>query len=78
MLPVCSGTKQDESPEPSAAIDPSRSTQSPSQFTDAGDKTLSHQKRSKKKVKLETTIEVLHCDIIGDEFWLTRPHLLEI
>jgi tRNA(His) guanylyltransferase len=37
------------------------------------------QKRSKakKKIKLETTVEVLHCDIIGDEFWLARPHLLE-
>ncbi|KAG2132987.1 Thg1 C terminal domain-containing protein [Suillus clintonianus] len=37
------------------------------------------QKRSKakKKNKLETTVEVLHCDIIGDEFWLARPHLLQ-
>jgi tRNA(His) guanylyltransferase len=36
------------------------------------------QKRSKakKKNKLETKVEVLHCDIIGDEFWLDRPHLL--
>jgi tRNA(His) guanylyltransferase len=37
------------------------------------------QKRSKakKKDKLETTVEVLHCDIISDEFWLARPHLME-
>jgi len=30
-----------------------------------------------KKNKLETTVEVLHCDIIGGEFWLPRRHLLE-
>ncbi|KAG2061055.1 tRNAHis guanylyltransferase [Suillus hirtellus] len=33
--------------------------------------------KAKKKNKLETTVEVLHCDIIGDEFWLPRGHLLE-
>lgn len=37
-----------------------------------------HQQCSKaKKNKLETTVEVLHCDIIGEEFWLPRRHLLE-
>jgi len=29
-----------------------------------------------KETRLRTKIEVLHCDIIGDEFWGTRPHLL--
>lgn len=29
-----------------------------------------------KREKPKTTIEVLHCDIIGDEFWDARPHLL--
>lgn len=33
--------------------------------------------KAKKKNKLETTVEILHCDIIGDEFWLARPQLLE-
>jgi len=74
----------DESPERPATTDPPASIQLSSQLTDDGDKTpppdLPRQKRTngkKKKVKLETTIEVLHCDIISDEFWLTRPHLLE-
>jgi len=72
----------DESSERPAAFGPSTSIQSPPQFTnDKASQVLDppHPKRSKakKKVKLETTIEVLHCDIIGDEFWLTRPHLLE-
>ncbi|KAJ8588248.1 tRNAHis guanylyltransferase [Rhizopogon salebrosus TDB-379] len=81
-----SGTEQecDESPERRATIDPPASIQIPSQLTDDGDKTpppgLPHRMRTdakKKKVKLETTIEVLHCDIISDEFWLTRLHLLD-
>ncbi|KAH7884810.1 Thg1 C terminal domain-containing protein [Phlebopus sp. FC_14] len=32
--------------------------------------------RVKKKEKLKTKIEVLHCDIIGDEFWQARRSLL--
>ncbi|GBE90143.1 tRNA(His) guanylyltransferase [Sparassis crispa] len=28
------------------------------------------------KPKVETTVELLHCDIIGDEFWNERPYLL--
>jgi len=79
------GTEQEhgECPMRTTVFDPSTSIQSPSQFTDEGDKTLTpdppHQKRfkAKKKVKLETTVEVLHCDIISDEFWLARPHLME-
>ncbi|KAG1738413.1 Thg1 C terminal domain-containing protein [Suillus paluster] len=60
--------ERSESIECSAASDPSTNIHS-----------HSHQKRSKakKKNKVETTVEVLHCDIISDEFWLARPHLLE-
>ena len=35
---------------------------------------ISHKTRQREKAK--TTIEVLHCDIISDEFWDARPHLL--
>ncbi len=30
----------------------------------------------KRKVRTRTTVELYHCDIIGDEFWNSRPHLL--
>ncbi|TBU33543.1 tRNAHis guanylyltransferase [Dichomitus squalens] len=33
-------------------------------------------KASKKKVRVRTTIELCHCDIIGDEFWNARPNIL--
>ncbi|OAX32172.1 tRNAHis guanylyltransferase [Rhizopogon vinicolor AM-OR11-026] len=70
------------SSERPAAFGPSTSIQPPPQFTnDKASQVLDpprpKRSKAKKKVKLETTIEVLHCDIIGDEFWLTRPHLLE-
>ncbi|KAI0729243.1 Thg1 C terminal domain-containing protein [Fomitopsis betulina] len=29
-----------------------------------------------KKPKVQFSVEVLHCDIIGDEFWKQRPYLL--
>ncbi|OJA09803.1 hypothetical protein AZE42_09534 [Rhizopogon vesiculosus] len=84
---ACSETQAeqgDENSERPAAFDPSTSIQAPSPFTDEGDKAPQapdppgpKRSKAKKKVKLETTIEVLHCDIIGDEFWLARPHLLE-
>jgi tRNA(His) guanylyltransferase len=32
--------------------------------------------KKKKKVKLPLRIDVLHCDIIKDEFWKAHPHLL--
>ncbi|KAI9566915.1 Thg1 C terminal domain-containing protein [Boletus coccyginus] len=32
--------------------------------------------KASQQEKPKTTIEVLHCDIIGDEFWDARPHLL--
>lgn len=32
--------------------------------------------KASKREKPKMAIEVLHCDIIGDEFWDTRPHLL--
>ncbi|KAH7928112.1 tRNAHis guanylyltransferase [Leucogyrophana mollusca] len=32
--------------------------------------------RVKKKVKIRTHVEILHCDIIGDEFWGARPNIL--
>lgn len=73
----------DESPERSGASDPPTNIPPHSQSVDEGDGmppfNPPRQKRSKakKKTKLETTVEVLHCDIIGDEFWLARPHLLE-
>ncbi|KAG2035747.1 tRNAHis guanylyltransferase [Suillus americanus] len=73
----------DESPERSGASDPPTNIPPHSQSVDEGDGTPPfnppRQKRSKakKKTKLETTVEILHCDIIGDEFWLARPHLLE-
>lgn len=74
---------RDESPERSGASDPPTNIPPHSQSMNEGDEMppFDHprQKRSKvkKKNKLETTVEVLHCDIIGDEFWLARPHLLE-
>lgn len=85
MLLACLGAKQerDESPECSGASDPLTNIPPHSQSTNEDDETptfgLPRQKRSKakKKNKLETTVEILHCDIIGDEFWLARPQLLE-
>ncbi|KAG2145325.1 Thg1 C terminal domain-containing protein [Suillus bovinus] len=73
----------DESPECSGASAPTTNIPLHSQSTDEDGETPPfgppRQKRfkAKKKNKPETTIEVLHCDIIGDEFWLARPHLLE-
>ncbi|KAF8124815.1 Thg1 C terminal domain-containing protein [Boletus edulis] len=32
--------------------------------------------KASQRDKSKTTIEVMHCDIIGDEFWDARPHLL--
>ncbi|KAN0092629.1 Thg1 C terminal domain containing protein [Tylopilus felleus] len=32
--------------------------------------------KTSQREKPKMTIEVLHCDIIGDEFWNARPHLL--
>ena len=29
-----------------------------------------------KKPKAKFSVELLHCDIIGDEFWEQRPYLL--
>lgn len=29
-----------------------------------------------KKPKMKFNVELLHCDIIGDEFWEQRPYLL--
>ena len=31
--------------------------------------------KASQREKPKMTIEVLHCDIIGDEFWDARPHL---
>lgn len=33
-------------------------------------------RKSTKKPKVQFSIELLHCDIIGDEFWEQRPFLL--
>ncbi|KAI0705792.1 tRNAHis guanylyltransferase [Cerioporus squamosus] len=33
-------------------------------------------KAQKKKPRVRTTIELCHCDIIGDDFWDRRPNLL--
>ena len=30
----------------------------------------------KTKVRTRTTVELYHCDIIGDEFWNSRPSIL--
>ncbi|KAF9223272.1 tRNAHis guanylyltransferase [Gyrodon lividus] len=32
--------------------------------------------KARKGDKVKTTIQVLHCDVIGDEFWNARPYLL--
>ncbi|KAF8837643.1 tRNAHis guanylyltransferase [Paxillus ammoniavirescens] len=32
--------------------------------------------KARKGDKSKMTIQVLHCDVIGDEFWMARPHLL--
>lgn len=82
---TCSGVKRgrDESPERPGASDPLTNIPSHSQYVNEGDETppldppRKKRSKAKKKNKLETTVEVLHCDIIGDEFWLARPHLLE-
>jgi len=84
MLLTRSGVNQtpDESPENIGASDLPTNIPPHSQSVNEGDGTPPldppRQKRSKakKKNKLETKVEVLHCDIIGDEFWLDRPHLL--
>ncbi|KAI0710215.1 tRNAHis guanylyltransferase [Earliella scabrosa] len=34
------------------------------------------QQAQKKKPKIRTTVELYHCDIIGDEFWNARPNIL--
>lgn len=31
---------------------------------------------TKKKNKASTHVAILHCDLIGDEFWDLRPHIL--
>ncbi|KAG1770923.1 Thg1 C terminal domain-containing protein [Suillus occidentalis] len=70
-------------PDCSGASDPLTNIPPHPQSTNEDDETPTfdppRQKRSKakKKNKLETTVEILHCDIIGDEFWLARPQLLE-
>ncbi|KAI0649201.1 tRNAHis guanylyltransferase [Trametes meyenii] len=38
--------------------------------------TSAAQGKGKKKARVRTTIELLHCDIIGDEFWNARPNIL--
>ncbi|KAG1736562.1 Thg1 C terminal domain-containing protein [Suillus lakei] len=81
VLLARSGVKQ-ERDECSSMSDPSTNMPSQSQSMGEADETPPvdppRQKRSKakKKNKLETTVNVLHCDIIGDDFWLARPHLL--
>lgn len=75
--------ERDESPECSGASNPLTNIPPHSQSTNEADETSKfdppRQKhfKAKKKNKLETTVEILHCDIIGDEFWLARPQLLE-
>ncbi|KAI1797195.1 tRNAHis guanylyltransferase [Ganoderma leucocontextum] len=32
--------------------------------------------KKKMKVRVRTTVELHHCDIIGDEFWNSRPNIL--
>lgn len=74
---------RDESSERSGASDPPIDIPPNPQSVTEGDETppfdppRHKRSKAKKKNKLETTVEVLHCDIIGDEFWLARPHLLE-
>ncbi|KAI0327838.1 tRNAHis guanylyltransferase [Cubamyces sp. BRFM 1775] len=36
----------------------------------------SQQGSKKKKERIRTVVELLHCDIIGDDFWNARPNLL--
>ncbi|KAH9902955.1 tRNAHis guanylyltransferase [Cubamyces lactineus] len=36
----------------------------------------SSQGSKKKKERVRTVVELLHCDIIGDDFWNARPNLL--
>ncbi|KAI0749384.1 tRNAHis guanylyltransferase [Daedaleopsis nitida] len=31
---------------------------------------------TRKKARIRTTVELYHCDIIGDEFWEARPNIL--
>ncbi|KAH9850310.1 tRNAHis guanylyltransferase [Lenzites betulinus] len=33
-------------------------------------------KTEKKKARVRTSVELLHCDIIGEEFWAVRPNIL--
>ncbi|TFK99497.1 tRNAHis guanylyltransferase [Pterulicium gracile] len=42
-----------------------------------GGHTHSPRKKRKDKSKPQYTIQILHCDIIKDDFWLARQHLLE-
>ncbi|KAI8980123.1 tRNAHis guanylyltransferase [Trametes punicea] len=40
------------------------------------DATADVQNPKKQKTRTRTTIELLHCDIIGDDFWAARPNIL--
>ncbi|EIW57505.1 tRNAHis guanylyltransferase [Trametes versicolor FP-101664 SS1] len=33
-------------------------------------------KEKKAKIRVRTTVDLVHCDIIGDEFWTSRPNII--
>lgn len=68
---------RDKSPDPPTDIPSNSQSVSEGDETPPFDPPCHKRSKAKKKNKQETTVEVLHCDIIGDEFWLARPHLLE-
>ncbi|OBZ72010.1 putative tRNA(His) guanylyltransferase [Grifola frondosa] len=61
-------------PEPEADVEPASGKIS--EVIESGADPTSKPKTAKKNVKIRTFIELLHCDLIGDEFWEARPHLL--
>ncbi len=44
--------------------------------SDPGEPAPTSGKKAQKKPRVRTTVELYHCDIIGDEFWDCRPNLL--
>lgn len=56
--------------------EPEENISSMPEVAETKDSATHPEKKKKKKDKQRTKIDVLHCDIIGDDFWQTRAYLL--
>ncbi|KAF4596637.1 tRNA-His guanylyltransferase [Pleurotus pulmonarius] len=63
-------------PTPASSTAGNQSHSEPTSAAETSQKSLK-QKKNKAQTKAKTKINLLHCDIIKDEFWDARPHLLE-